>query len=331
MENKIIKKEAPMFSVADFKDFSSLILKFKASAASPIYKGLSPQTLELISQYSAGNEVNKKLKKAICEDFNSLIRVYDLSTKLAAFYGQSHLEAKLTQATKAYRDSLGFLGEPLEKLGSFEKAKIQWLNLYTLNDLYAEQIHKIKRKGQVQAWLEALIVAAALVIFVRTFFFQIYKIPTTSMIPTLMPGDKIFVSKLTYGPKIPFTKLRLPGFKKPEAGEVIVFVPPHERNKFYIKRLVGFSGDRILLKDGNLYVNGKKMVDPRFARNYYYNQGLYGKEGKEIVVPTNKFFFLGDNSIQSLDARFWGFVDEWDIIGKAIFIWWPPKRIAMIE
>jgi signal peptidase I len=191
--------------------------------------------------------------------------------------------------------------------------------------------NKIKQKSAWREWGEAFIVALALAVFVRTFFFQIYKIPTTSMVPTLMPSDKIFVSKLTYGPKIPFTSLRMPGFKKPERAEVVVFVPPHDRHRFYIKRLIGLAGDRVSLKAGNIYINGKIIVDPRIARNYYYNQGDYAKEGKEVIVPQHKYFFMGDNSISSLDSRFWGFVDERDIIGRAIFIWWPPKRIGIIE
>ncbi len=191
--------------------------------------------------------------------------------------------------------------------------------------------NRIKEKSFWREWGEAFIVALALAIFVRTFFFQIYKIPTTSMVPTLMPGDKIFVSKLTYGPKIPFTKLRLPGLGKEQRGQVVVFVPPNDRSKAYIKRLIGLPGDHISIKDGNVYVNGKIAVDPHIARNYYYNQGDYGKQGSEIIVPENKYFFMGDNSISSLDSRFWGFVDEHDIVGKAIFIWWPVKRIGMIE
>jgi signal peptidase I len=151
------------------------------------------------------------------------------------------------------------------------------------------------------------------------------------MVPTLMPGDKIFVSKLTYGPKIPFTPWRIRGFRLPQRGDVVVFVPPHDRKKAYIKRLIGLGGERIILKSGNIYVNDKEIVDPKIARNFYHNQGDYGKEGKEIIVPNGKYFFLGDNSISSLDSRFWGFVDESDVVGKAIFIWWPPDRIAMVE
>lgn len=331
MENKVIKKEVPRLAIADFKDFAALILKLKNSVTSPIYKALSIQTKEFVNAFGENSEIDKKIKKSICEDFNAILRIYDLYRQLSEFYGKGHLEVKLSQETKDYQNSLDCLEKSPQQLKGYEKTKIEWLNVYLLSDLYVNEIYKIRRKGSLQAWSEAFIVAAALVIFVRTFFFQIYKIPTTSMVPTLMPGDKIFVSKLSYGPKIPFTKLRLPGFNKPQRAEVVVFVPPHERNKFYIKRLIGLPADHILLKDGNLYVNGKKMVDPRLARNYYYNQGAYAKESQEIVVPQGKFFFLGDNSIQSLDGRFWGFVDENDIVGKAIFIWWPLKRVAMVE
>ncbi|MDD3296036.1 MAG: signal peptidase I [Candidatus Omnitrophica bacterium] len=188
-----------------------------------------------------------------------------------------------------------------------------------------------KKKSLTREWVESFLVAAALAIFLRTFFFQIYKIPTTSMVYTLMPGDKIFVSKLTYGPKIPFTGFRIKGFRKPERADVVVFVPPHDRKKAYIKRLIGLGGDKVLIKEGNIYVNGKEVVDPMIARNYYYNQGNYAQEGKEIIVPEGKYFLLGDNSLSSLDSRYWGFADSKDVVGKAVFIWWPLKRLTMIE
>ena len=190
-----------------------------------------------------------------------------------------------------------------------------------------------KKKSVLREWIDAILIAAALAIFLRTFFFQIYKIPTTSMVPVLVPGDKIFVSKLTYGPKIPFTPLRIPGFGKPKRFDIVVFVPPiaTERNKAYIKRLIGLPGDKIELKDGNIHINGKIVVDPRIASNYYYNQGEYGVRGKKVIVPEGKYFFLGDNSISSKDGREWGFADQKDIIGKAVLTWWPPKRITMLE
>jgi signal peptidase I len=189
----------------------------------------------------------------------------------------------------------------------------------------------MRKKSALREWIESIIIAASLAIFVRTFFFQIYKIPTTSMVPTLKPGDKIFVSKLVYGPRVPFTPLRIKGFRKPKRGDIIVFLPPHERRKAYIKRLLGLPGERILIKGGNVYINGKLVTEPVIAKNFYYNQGKYGENDKEIVIPPGKYFVLGDNSMSSLDSRYWGFVDEKDIMGKAVFIWWPPNRIGVVD
>ncbi len=192
-----------------------------------------------------------------------------------------------------------------------------------------------KKKSVLREWVESIIIAAVLAIFVRTFFFQIYKIPTESMVPTLIPGDKLFVSKLVYGPKLVFTNLRLPGLRKPKRGEVVVFIPPTQKDKFflkrkvYIKRLIGLPKEKIHIRNGNIYIDGKVIIDPVIAKNHYTNLGSYGN--REIVVPEGGYFFLGDNSNNSSDSRIWGFVDERDIVGKAIFIWWPVKRVGIIE
>jgi len=196
---------------------------------------------------------------------------------------------------------------------------------------------KNKQKSAWREWAEAFVVALALAVFVRTFFFQIYQIPTSSMVPTLRPGDKIFANRIVYGPAIPFTSLRLPAFKNPKRLDVVVFVPPEEKTKpwlgrkQFIKRLVGLPGERVLIKDGNIYINGKKIINPRIDWIKYSNVGKYGQEGKEIVVPEGKYFFLGDNTDNSQDGRFWGYADRSDIMGKAIFIWWPPRRITVIK
>lgn len=193
------------------------------------------------------------------------------------------------------------------------------------------------KKSTIREWVESIVVAGVLVIILKTFFFQMYKIPTTSMVPTLMPGDKIFVSKLSYGPKLPFSQIRLPGFTKPERGDIVVFVPPQEVNKPwykrkpFIKRVVGLPGETLQIKKGNIYLDGKEVVLPEVASFFYYNQGGYGQKEEKITVPEGKYFLLGDNSISSKDSRFWGFADKSQIIGEAIFIWWPPKRIGMVE
>jgi len=196
----------------------------------------------------------------------------------------------------------------------------------------------MKKKSVWREWIESIVVAAVLAIFLRTFFFQIYKIPTTSMKPLLAPGDKIFVNKLVYSPKVPFINFRVPRFRIPKRGEVLVFIPPDEAKKpwfrwkkHYIKRLIGIGGDHVRIDNGDIYINDEIVVDSRITSHTYYNQGKYGEKGKEIIVPQGQYFFLGDNSFFSQDSRFWGFVDEGDVLGKAIFIWWPPKRIGMVE
>ena len=170
-------------------------------------------------------------------------------------------------------------------------------------------------------WGEPFLVAAILAILIRTFLLGPYKIPTGSMRPTFLEGDRIFVDKVSY---------RL---HPPERGDIIVFKYPLERKKDFVKRLVGLPGDRIEIREGKLLINGTLMEEPPFSEHYYYNRNdwQYGKEGQEILVPTHSYFALGDNSAQSSDSRNWGFVPGGNLVGKAFFIWWPPKRIKFVR
>lgn len=197
--------------------------------------------------------------------------------------------------------------------------------------------NKAKQKSVWREWGEAFVIALAFAVFIRTFFFQIYQIPTTSMVPTLKPGDRIVANRIFYGPKIPFTSLRIPAFKKLQRYDVVVFVPPEQKKhpwfgrKQYIKRLIGLGKDHIFIKNGSIYINGEKLDDPRINWIKYSNTGPYGQKNEEIIVPDGKYFFLGDNTDNSQDSRVWGFADGEDLLGKAIFIWWPPKRIGVIK
>ena len=188
-----------------------------------------------------------------------------------------------------------------------------------------------KKKSVIREWFEAIVVALILAFFVRVFFFEFYKIPTGSMIPTLIPGDRILVSKLVYGPRIPFLGIRIPGLRKPKRGEVMVFISPAEKNKSYVKRVIGLPQEELEIEYGSIYVNGAEVTSANIIKNYYYNRGDYGTEGNIVNIPENSYFVLGDNSASSRDSRFWGFVPSRDVLGKAILIWWPPKRIRMIE
>ncbi|MBU1090486.1 MAG: signal peptidase I [Candidatus Omnitrophica bacterium] len=166
---------------------------------------------------------------------------------------------------------------------------------------------------------------------VRTFIVQAFKIPTGSMRTTLIEGDIILVNKFIYGVKVPFTGLRLPALRGPERGDVIVFIYPQDRKKDFIKRLIGLPGETVEIKNGSIFINGQPSLESIFGTNFYYNYGGFGREGNKVTVPDDSYFVLGDNSASSKDSRYWGFVPRGDILGKALVIYWPPKRIRMIR
>jgi signal peptidase I len=174
-------------------------------------------------------------------------------------------------------------------------------------------------KRMWKEWGEPFLVAALIAIVIRTFFLGPYKIPTGSMRPTLLEGDRIFVDKITYR------------FRLPKRGEIVVFKYPEEPKKDYVKRLVAFGGEEVEIRDGAIYINGTRLDDVAgIAGHYYYNRNdwPYAKEGQTIQVPEGFYFVLGDNSAQSSDSRKWGFVPKSNMIGRAFLIWWPVFRIG---
>lgn len=146
-----------------------------------------------------------------------------------------------------------------------------------------------------------------------------------------MVGDIILVNKFIYGPRLPFVGWRLPGFRKPQTADVVVFIYPEDPKKNFIKRLVAKEADTVLIENGTIYVNDKPLTENVFSRNFYYNHGNYAREGEKITVPKGSYFVLGDNSANSQDSRFWGFVPQGNILGKAILIYWPLNRIRAIK
>ncbi len=177
-------------------------------------------------------------------------------------------------------------------------------------------------KYWVKEWVEPIVIALILALFIRTFFVQAFKIPTGSMRDTLIEGDRILVNKIIYR------------FREPKRGEVIVFKFPKDKKRDFIKRLIALGGETVEIKDGDVYINGKILTDSQIIRqNYYYNREdwEYGRTNQVINVPDNSYFVLGDNSAHSSDSRNWGFVEHKDVIGKAFFIYWPPRRWKMVE
>lgn len=188
-------------------------------------------------------------------------------------------------------------------------------------------------KSEVREWTESIIIALILAIFIRAFFIQAFKIPSGSMRPTLIERDRLMVSKLCYGPLIPFTKTRIPGFSKIKRGDVIVFVYPEDKKRDFIKRVIGLPGEMLEIRDGDIYINGDLIEDPLIKNIFYYNRknSQYGKPDQIVEIPREHVFVLGDNSQSSHDSRYWGFVPLENIIGKAEFIYWPFDRMRMIK
>jgi signal peptidase I len=196
--------------------------------------------------------------------------------------------------------------------------------------LFAKNRSSLK-KSAVREWIESIVVAFILAMIISSFLVQAFKIPTGSMRPTLIEGDVILVNKFSYGAKVPFTQLRLPGFEKLKRGDVVVFIYPEDKNKDFIKRLIGFPGEALEIKNGTIYINDYPLLDPVFNQRYYYNRGDFAQEAQKIIIPKDHYFFLGDNSASSKDSRYWGFVPWQNILGKAILIYWPPQRIRIIK
>jgi signal peptidase I len=181
------------------------------------------------------------------------------------------------------------------------------------------------KKGLIREYAEAIITALILALVIRAYVIQAFKIPSGSMIPTLLIGDHILVNKFIYGTKIPFTDRRILVFKKPERGDIIVFKYPENPKKDFIKRVIGTGGDVIEERNKTVYVNRKALIEPYVQ----HTDSVIRPGGNDprdsfgpLIVPKGEIFVMGDNRDQSYDSRYWGFVDLKEIKGKALIIYW---------
>jgi signal peptidase I len=200
----------------------------------------------------------------------------------------------------------------------------------------------------------------ALVFFLRSFLYEPFKIPSSSMVPTLVVGDLILVNKFTYGVRLPIINKKIIEVNQPQRGDVMVFKYPKDPSLDYIKRVVGVPGDKIVYKNKRLTVNGKevsyqplpdyldeqnltyskqyleklngvphKILNDERAPGYVVNPDsfpqrnlcTYNTDGFACAVPSGHYFMMGDNRDNSLDSRYWGFVSDENIVGKAFFVW----------
>jgi signal peptidase I len=185
-----------------------------------------------------------------------------------------------------------------------------------------------------QEYSEAFVIAVILAIIIRAFLVQAFKIPSSSMEPTLLVGDHILVNKFIYGVRIPFTDTRWPRIESPSRGDVIVFIYPVDRSKDFIKRVVGVEGDTIEIRDKRVFVNGNPVEEP-YAHHFANAIEPIGQSPRDnlppVTVPPGHFFAMGDNRDFSHDSRFWGYVPVEDVKGKAFIIYYSAQHVPDIR
>jgi len=215
--------------------------------------------------------------------------------------------------------------------------------------------------AHIREQVTTLVLAVAIALGIRAFVIEPFRIPSGSMLPTLLIGDHLFVNKFVFGPKIPFTDYRLPGLREPARGDVVVFavarqpgrgisriypadLRPELPREDFVKRIVALPGDRVSVRSDRLYVNGEPVeraeidgdfVDDHGTRLDVYQESLsdcehailddpskWGLSQRELVVEPGRYFMLGDNRDNSNDSRGWGTVRLAEMKGPAFILYW---------
>jgi len=159
-----------------------------------------------------------------------------------------------------------------------------------------------------------ILALVAIVAALLSVAFEVVVVPTASMEGTVLVGDHLLIDRFAYGPEIPFTHVRLQRFKRPQRGDVVSFHPPGRGNEVYLKRVVAVGGDRVEWREGVLFVNGERRVEP------YAQSGV--ETSRAMVVPAGQIYVLGDNRRHSEDSRVWGTVPEANVIGEPVVVMW---------
>jgi signal peptidase I len=224
----------------------------------------------------------------------------------------------------------------------------------------AQLVAELERQPAWIAYTGSFFPVIAAVFLFRSFLFEPFKIPSSSMVPTLQIGDLILVNKFTYGIRLPIVNKKIVSINNPKRGDVMVFKFPKDPSLDYIKRVVGIPGDNIVYRNKRLIVNGQEVSydklpdyldEERLSYFSHYRENLtgvgheilnddrvpgyvaspdafpqhelcrYNLEGFECKVPPGHYLMMGDNRDNSLDSRYWGFVPDQHIVGKAFFVW----------
>jgi signal peptidase I len=174
------------------------------------------------------------------------------------------------------------------------------------------------KKKFIKEYIEPIVIAVLIALFIRAFIVQAFKIPSSSMEPTLLVGDYLLVNKFIYGVRIPYSDIKFFEYKKPKRGDIIVFIFPKDRKKDFIKRVIGTEGEKLTILHNKIYIDDKLIDDPwghfTMPRSSIEDYG-------PIKVPEGSLFVMGDNRDNSQDSRFWGFVKTNEVKGKAFIVY----------
>jgi signal peptidase I len=177
------------------------------------------------------------------------------------------------------------------------------------------------RKGILRDYYETIVVCVIFVIFSRAFVFQQSKIPTGSMEDTLLVGDYIMVNRFAYAPTATSLEKAILPVREVQRGDVIVFKFPEDPDTDFIKRVIGIPGDRVEMRGGRTYVNGKLLDEPYMLEEHRDYQPFPPPGMMPATVPPDSYFVMGDHRNNSRDSRYWGFVPKDLIRGRAFLVW----------
>lgn len=248
----------------------------------------------------------------------------------------------------------------LEENAAKRRAELAKMGISQVDDNIRDARARLIMQPWWLDWTAGLFPVIVVVFLLRSFLFEPFKIPSGSMIPTLLVNDLILVNKFHYGVRLPVINTKIFDNHSPQRGDVMVFRYPPKPSLDYIKRVVGIPGDEVAYLNKRLTINGKPLPKTplpdffdedalRYAKQFQETNGdrtyhllndderpafiagadnfpfrdncRYSSEGVVCKVPEGQYFMMGDNRDNSLDSRYWGFVPEKNIVGKAFFVW----------
>lgn len=177
------------------------------------------------------------------------------------------------------------------------------------------------KRDKIWEYAKAIGTAIILSLVIRASIVQAYRIPSGSMIPTLLVGDHLLANKFIYGIRIPFLHTKVLPVTNPEKGDIIIFPSPEEPDKDLIKRVVAVEGDLIEEREKRIFINGKALDEPYVQHTDRFLSERRDNFGPRLV-PKGRVFVMGDNRDDSYDSRYWGYVDIKNVKGKAFLVYW---------